>query len=409
MTITYLHQYFKFPNESGGTRSYDLAKRFAANGHKVEVVTTTSDVSYKTSEKWTTINRDGITVHYIYIPYDNQLSYLDRIIVFIKFMYQSTFKCLSIKSDCILATSTPLTIGIPALINKWKSKTPYIFEVRDVWPEVVIAVGAIKNKLVQKLLYKLEKTIYNNASAIVPLSSDMKHSIVSRYPNLQNKEIKVIENISEIDRFNTENLPSKSFLKEKGIPEGKFAVLYAGTFGTVNGIDYVIELAEKTISIDPNIIYILIGSGQKKDEVIEQAQDKNVLNKNVFILDSISKKDLPFIYSEIQMGSSFVTNIPELWANSANKFFDTLAAAKPILINYGGWQKEVIETDNVGYVLPPILNDESISDFVKYTQNKHLHSIQQKNALEKAKSDYSLDVATNKYIAILNNIQNNNV
>ena len=97
------------------------------------------------------------------------------------------------------------------------------------------------------------------------------------------------------------------------------------------------------------------------------------------------------------MGSSFVIPIQELWANSANKFFDTLAAGRPILINYKGWQKDVIINEKIGYVLPSILNDKSIKEFILYTKNEISYTIQKKNTLTVAKDFYSLEVALSKY------------
>lgn len=162
MTILYLHQYFKFPSEQGGTRSYDLATTFVAQGHKVIVVSATSDSQYNNGRLWNVVHRDGVEVHYVYMPYNNSMSYLQRMWVFFKFLWLTSFKALAIKADLVLATSTPLTIGIPALVKKWFGRTPYIFEVRDVWPEAVIAIGAIKNKWMQKMLYWFEKLIYKN-------------------------------------------------------------------------------------------------------------------------------------------------------------------------------------------------------------------------------------------------------
>jgi glycosyltransferase involved in cell wall biosynthesis len=397
MRILYLHQYFKFPNESGGTRSYDLATGFVASSHLVEIITATSDEKYKTGKRWVQIEQKGLIVHYIYLPYGNHLSYFQRSLVFFQFLWFSTFKLFSLKGDIVLATSTPLTIGIPALLKKWVHKTPFVFETRDVWPEAVIAIGALKNKTMQKLLYKLESVIYNNAAAIVPLSVDMKHSIVSRYPILVAKPIEVIENISEINRFQNGYNKGVSVLKGKIGFQPRFAILYAGTFGRVNGIDYVIALAEKLIFIDSTIVFVLIGDGAEKKSIIKEAEDKKVLNKNVFILDSVSKQELPQLYFECSMGSSFVIPIKELWANSANKFFDTLAAGKPILINHKGWQKEVITKKNIGYVLPEELSDKVVAAFASYTQNATLIKTQQEKSIQIAKENYDLDVAVLKY------------
>lgn len=403
MKLIYLHQYFKFPSETGGTRSYDLASSFLKKGIKITVVSSTSDSKYKSNKRWTVIDKEGLNIHYIYLPYGNHLSYFKRIVVFFKFLWFSTFRLLKLKGDLVLATSTPLTIGIPALIKKWFSNTPYVFEVRDVWPEAVIAIGAIKNKWMQKILYWLEKLIYKNASAIVPLSTDMQKSIVSRYPQFKEKTSIVIENIAEVNRFQNEAVID---LKEIIGFKPRFSVLYAGTFGKVNGIHKVIELAKKTLLMDNQLVYILIGSGADKENIIDLARKSEVLNKNVFIFDPIKKEELPLWYNAVSMGSSFVIDIPELWANSANKFFDTLAASKPILINHEGWQAEKIRNNNVGYVLPFHISNEVAEAFVKYTQDAELLGIQRQNALSLAINNYSLEVATKKYLQIFKTLNN---
>ena len=405
MKILYIHQYFKFPNESGGTRSFDLAQGFVLSGHQIEMITSTSDEKYKTGQRWVKVEQNGLVVYYIYLPYGNHLSYLQRTKVFFQFLWFSSLKLLSLNGEVVLATSTPLTIGIPALLKKWFHGTPFIFEARDIWPEAVIAIGALENKILQKVLYRLESIIYKNAAAIVTLSKDMKHSIVSRYPQFNTKTITVIENISEINRFQNGYSKYISVLKEKIGFQPRFTVLYAGTFGRVNGIDYVIKLAEKILPIDSSIVFVLIGDGAEKKAIIQEAIDRTVFNKNVFILNSVAKQDLPQLYYECNMGSSFVIPIRELWANSANKFFDTLAAGKQILINHEGWQKDIIINENIGYVLPEFINDNTVEDFVKYTRrDKYFIIEQQENSLEAAKEYYALEVAIKKYNKIFNEI-----
>lgn len=404
MKLLYLHQYFKLPNERGGTRSYDLAKSFALKGHLVDIITSTSDEVYKTNKRWTVVERDGICVHYVYLPYDNGMSYAKRALVFLQFLYFASIKALNIESDVVLASSTPLTIGIPALIKKWRHKTPFVFEARDVWPEAVIAIGAVKNKMMQKVLYGLEKLIYKNAVAIVPLSVDMKASIDRRYPQYKHKTDVVIPNISEINRFQQKDLKNDIIEKTIGFSP-RFSVLYAGTFGRVNGIDYVIKLAKQTLNLDPQLVYILLGKGVMKESVRQQAEKEGVLGKNVFILESVTKNDLPDWYASASMGSSFVIDIKELWANSANKFFDTLAAAKPVLINHEGWQAETIRDKNIGYVLPVEINQKAAIDFVEYTRNESLYEEQCRNALQLAKEEYSLEVAVERYEGILNKVK----
>lgn len=405
MKILYIHQYFALPTNSGGTRSYDLAKEFVDNGYEVEIITTSKNMSVELKEKWGFMETDKIKIHILKLHYDNSMTTIQRIIVFWKFLWHVSFKILKLNGDLVIATSTPLTIGIPALIKKWIHKTPFIFEVRDVWPEAVIAIGAIRNKFFHKILFWLESLIYKNADAIIPLSVDMKKSITSRYKSLS-CPITVIENISELNRFQTGYDPKISILQTSIGFKPRFAILYAGSFGKVNGISYVIQLATKLLPIDPTIVFVLIGFGAEKDNIIKLAKNNNVLNKNVFILNPISKNELPQFYYEIQMGSSFVIPIKELWANSANKFFDTLAAGRPMLINHDGWQKEILTQNNAGFILPhdlKVIDENILMDFVQYTKDQNLQERQQENALKLAQN-FSLEQASSKYITVFNSI-----
>ena len=149
MRIIYLHQYFNTPDMPGSTRSYELAKRLVKNGHQVMMITSKRDAHQKLSMRWT--NEDGIQVCWIPVSYSNKMGFFRRIISFISFSIQSAKVCLSINADLLFATSTPLTIAIPGIyFSKIKNK-PMVFEVRDLWPEIPIALGALKSRLTIKL------------------------------------------------------------------------------------------------------------------------------------------------------------------------------------------------------------------------------------------------------------------
>lgn len=397
MRLLYIHQYFCFPEQSNGTRSYDLATSFVRRGIDVCVISSdTQNIQRK--ERWHVFERDGIKFYMLNCPYNNSMSFGLRIKSFLKFMWFATVKTLQINCDCVLATSTPLTIAVPALIRKWIKGTPFIFEVRDVWPEVPIKMGFIKNRLAIKLLYWFEKLVYKNSFAIVPLSSGMNRSIKERYPNTKSF---VIPNISEINRFAKveQKIHIPFEIKDKKI------VLYAGTFGIVNGLKYVVNLAAETSKLDNNVVYLLFGSGKEKDDVIEYAKEKGVLDKTVYICNPVSKQDLPYLYSIASVGSSFVIDCPVLWDNSANKFFDTLAAGRPVLINHEGWQAETIRKNDIGFVLPPKVTEKVAKQFVSYMNDSVRLGKQGENAINLAKKEYCLEVAVDRYLSILNKIR----
>lgn len=401
MRILYIHQYFNIPQQSGGTRSYDLASQFAINGHQVILITTTRQkFDFPGKKRWNIAVIDGIEVHALRNDYSNKMSVLRRIISFLEFAVFSSIHILKLKADVVLATSTPLSVAIPALIKKWIHKTPFIFEVRDVWPEAPIALGVIKGKMAIKISCWFERYIYKNAAAIVALSTDMRNSIVKRCKQVP--EITVIPNISEVRRFesarsgNAESLPSKKI------------VLYAGSIAKVNNIEYVVKLAEALLPIDNSIVFHVYskGKGSQFESVKAMAVEKGLLGVNFFLKDTVSKNDLPDIYRECTVASSFVANIPELWANSANKFFDTLAAGKPIIINHEGWQAEEIRKYNIGFILDS--NEDNLQrtaeKFVRYLNNRSLLSLQGQNAYNLAKEKYSLTVALSNYEKILEKI-----
>jgi glycosyltransferase involved in cell wall biosynthesis len=195
MKILYLHQYFKTPDEPGGTRSYWIAKELIKNGYQVTMITS----SLKFSEEIRKIYIDGIEVIYIRVDYEQSMNPMKRVNAFLKFMFRSLIIAIKQKNvDLVIATSTPLTIGIPALILKWFKNIPFIFEVRDLWPEAPIQLGIIKNRWLILAAHFLEKTIYKNASHVIALSPGMQEGVL-KY--LNKEKVTMIPNMAKIDIF----------------------------------------------------------------------------------------------------------------------------------------------------------------------------------------------------------------
>lgn len=398
MKLLYIHQYFTFPEGSSGTRSYDLSKEFVKKGIDVTVITSGRAPGSDPSQKWSYMEREGIKLWMIENEYSHMMPIRQRIKSFLKFSRQASKKAIELDADVVLATSTPLTIAIPAIRKKKRSKIPFVFEIRDVWPEGPIQQGYVKNKFLIWLLRKIEKYIYNRADYLVPLSTGMKADILTR---VDVKNMEVIPNISELDRFEHYEDCDIDFDFT-----GKKVVLYAGTLGPVNDIMYVAKLAQRTLPLAPWLCYLIIGNGQQKEEIVKYCKDNDILNKNIFFHNPIRKNDLPSVYSKVAMGSSFVWDYKIKWDNSANKFFDTLAAGKPVLINYQGWQADVIRENQCGYVLPYRPTDDDVKAFVDYMSNDVLLEQQGKNARVKAE-DYSLPVAVEKYMHVFDEVLKN--
>ena len=344
MKIVYLHQYFNTPAMSGGTRSYEMARRLVDAGHEVHIVTSWRDETER--KDWYITNESGVNVHWLPLPYSNHLSYFARIKVFFKFALAASRKAANLDADIVFATSTPLTIAIPGAFAAKKSKVPLVFEVRDLWPEMPIAIGAIRNPFIKFAARRLELWAYARSSAVVALSPGMKDGII-RSGYAANK-IGVIPNGCDIDVFTTTEKRGERLALKHSWPDGQLVLLYAGTFGKINSVSYMVHLAEEMLRINSNVIFVMVGDGAEKAKVTALARSRGVLGVNMFIEDKIPKKDMPHLLAHATMASNLVIDIPEAQANSANKFFDSLAAGKPIFINHGGWMHDLIKKHECG-------------------------------------------------------------
>lgn len=322
----------------GSTRSFEFAKRLAKNGHEVVIIT--SERSEKKGTKTYEENIEGFKVHWIPVEYSNHMSFSSRIFAFLKFAFLSTKISLSVKSDIVFATSTPLTIALPAIIYSKIKRVPYVFEVRDLWPELPIAMKAISNPISIWLAKLLERVAYANASAIVALSPGMREGIVSK--NYPQNRVCVIPNCCDMDKFKVDSEESIKFTENYSYTKNKKVVLYAGTLGLINGVESLVMIAKELEKISKDICIMIVGDGSEKNKTVELAKKLSVYNKNIFFENPLNKNEVPKLFSIADATTSLFINKPEMRANSANKFFDALAASKPLIINYGGWHNDLI-------------------------------------------------------------------
>lgn len=397
MKIIYLHQYFTSPDMSGGTRSYEMAKRLVAKGHDVHIVTTCREPTQNIG--WFETDCDGIKVHWLPLPYANQMSFLKRLSAFFRFAIQASVKAASIKADIIFATSTPLTIAIPAVAASRWQKIPMVFEVRDLWPETPIAMGVLRNSVLCRLAYLLEKWAYRNSDAIVALSPGMRDGVVDcGYPG---HKVAVIPNSSDNELFTVPAEMGAYFREQRYWLGNRPLLVYAGTFGHVNGAAYLVRIAQKLLINAPEVRVLMIGGGIELNSVKKLAIDLGVYEKNIFFEESIPKNKMPELMSAADMSTSLVIDIPELHKNSANKFFDTLAASRPVLINHGGWMADLINMHKCGLVTYGLSIDEAACQITAHLTNKSVLLEMGANAKTLACRQFDRDILAEQLDAVL--------
>ena len=397
MKILYLHQYFKTPSEPGGTRSYWMAKALINNGHEVTMISS-KDLKDKKKE---VINIDGIQVVYLNEKYDQKMSIFRRLKSFLGFVWKSSLEAKIYKNtDLVIATSTPLSIGIPALFLKWFRKIPYVFEVRDLWPEVPIQMGAIKNPLLVWLTRLFEKTIYKNAKHIIALSPGMQEGVVKYMPQ---KKTSMIPNMAKKDEFwpREKNLELE---KKLGLNSDSFKIIHFGALGLANGANTIVETA-KFFKGDDTVEFLFVGGGATEEQLHQECQ-KYKLN-NVKFLGRFPMKETSEIVNLCDVSIVSFKDLPILYTNSPNKLFDSLSAGKPIIVNSAGWTKEMVEKYNCGYYVNPN-NPEELVEKIKFLQRNPQTIIQMgTNARKLAEDKYDKSILSKQFAGIIEDINVN--
>lgn len=396
--ILYLHQYFHSPSMVGSTRSYEMAKRLVSAGHEVHVVTSWRGTSAPSQKGWFTEVIDGIHVHWLPVPYSNKMKFWERLLAFFRFALSAGKQAIREGGDIVFATSTPLTIAIPAVRCAKALRIPLVFEVRDLWPEMPIAIGALKNPIAIWLARRLERYAYQNSEKVIALSPGMKRGVEQQgYPG---ENVLMIPNSADLDRFAPGNAAPAEFLAERPELVGRPIALYAGTLGTVNGVGYLADVASFARQKGSDICFVIVGDGNDENAVRSRATELGVLNANLFMYDSISKSEIASAFSAATVVFSVFIDLPEMRSNSANKFFDGLAAGKPIAINYGGWHADLIDQEGIGINLGTEPR-EAANKLIEAVGSADLLNQMGANSLSLAKREFSRDKLALQLEAVL--------
>ena len=398
MRIVYIHQYYCNPTMTGGIRSYEQARRLVAQGHTVHVITT--DITPgKRSLGWRRTDDDGIQVHWFSVPYSNNMSFARRLRAFAEFMVLAAAKATALKADLVFATSTPLTVAVPGVIAAKLRRTPFVFEVRDLWPEVPIEMGVLRNPLARRLAGALANFAYRNAEEVIALSPGMAAGVTARRPGTRTT---VIPNAADLALFDVAPDAVQRFRDEHRWLGDRPLIVYTGALGAVNGVEYLVRAARKMGETDPDAQVLIVGHGKEWDDTLALAREYGLLDRTVHMWEKVPKADLPVILGAATMSSSFVRPIRGLWDNSANKFFDALAASRPIAINYGGWQADLLRESGAGLVLDPENTDDAAGQLVRHLRDELWLKRAREAAHRLAVEQFSRDLLFARFEEVLN-------
>ena len=395
MKVLYYHQHFSTPKGSTGTRSYEFAKKLINNGHSVTIICGSywiadTGLSGKFIDGKRSGAVDGINIIELELNYSNANSFIKRTFIFFQYSFKGIKIALKDDYDMLFATSTPLTAALPGIFSKLIRRKPFIFEVRDLWPELPKAMGIITNPIVLKLIDILETISYKSASACIGLSPGIVDGIHKKTPK---KNIAMIPNGCDLNLVNN--------VRKKENDE-KFKAVFAGAHGYANGLDAVLDAAKILLQKGVDDIQIqFIGDGVLKPKLSQRIEDENI--NNCKFIDPMPKADLfTYLRKNADIGLMILDNIPAFYyGTSPNKFFDYITLGLPVLNNYPGWLAEMITKNKCGMAIKPG-DSEVFAEALITLKNDNKSLIQMgQNARQLAVSKFDRNKLSDRFVDFL--------
>jgi glycosyltransferase involved in cell wall biosynthesis len=388
--VLILHQHFNTPAKGGALRSYYLATALAANGFQVTVITAHNQREYQQE------NIEGIDVHYLPIAYDNRFGFFARSWSFLKYVRESVNLAQRFRDvDYCYAISVPLTVGLAAMWIKMRYKIPYIFEVGDLWPEAPIQLGFINNFVFAQALYALEKRIYKSAHAVVALSPSIKSAIEKKVPG---KTVHLIPNMADCDFYKPE-IKNAALEHQYGV-HGKLVVSYIGAIGVANGLDSFLECVNASRKAQLPVHFFMCGDGAELERLKGHAQTIGL--SNLTFLDFRNRDGVKELLNITDATFISFKQVPILETGSPNKLFDGLAAGKLIIINFGGWLKQEIESMQCGFYYNPQQPTEFVKKLSAYLYEGGLLERAQMAARKLGEEKYSRERLSKEFVRVFN-------
>ena len=334
----------------GGTRSYEFARRFAARGHEVTMVTAASSTD-RGREELDELEVVEVRAGFSDYVRGTALSYPRRALRFVHFALAATATVLRRRRpDVIYATSPPLTMALPAVAASLRHRAPLVFEVRDLWPEAPIQIGALRNPLLQRLARALERFVYRRAAHVIALSPGMRDGVIAA--GVSPEKVSMVPNASDLELFSPA-LDGGEVRERLGLGD-RFVCSYFGTMGEANDLSMVVEAAALLRErgrgggeAGAGIAFVLHGDGKRRPELEELARERGA--DNVVFSDPIPDKDsIARLAAASDACMTIYKDVPILATCSPNKLFDTFAAGRPAVVNMDGWQRELVEENEAG-------------------------------------------------------------
>lgn len=397
MKILFLTDNFPPEVNAPATRTYEHCKEWVKKGAEVTVITCFPNFpegkvydGYKNKR----IQRetiDGIKVIRVYTYITANEGFVKRIFDYMSFMIAAFLAGLTVKTDVIVATSPQFFTAISGRwLSFWKRK-PWIMEVRDLWPESITAVGAVKRNAAIRFFEWLEKRMYKTASRIVVVTDSFAQTIIEKH-GIDARKISIIKNGANLDLYKPTS-KNNSLIDELGL-KNKTIIGYIGTHGMAHGLDFILNAAQNIQ--DDTVHFLLIGSGAKRKELLQLKEDLNL--QNVTMLEAIPKEKVKDYLSILDIGLVNLKKSDTFLSVIPSKIFELAAMHKPILLGVEGESAKIIRDYNAGETFEP----ENEADlFIKIQLLKDRSS---NFGFDKLTTDFDRKILASRMLELINSV-----
>lgn len=358
MKILLIHQMYLEKNDGGGSRFNEMTRLWGEKGHEITVVA--GMVHYASGKKqdrykgkWTFWDRsfyENVDVLRCHVSESYNSSFLGRLWAYFSFVFSSIYGILfktKEEFNIIVVTSPPLFVAITAVVVSFIKRVPYVFEVRDLWPESAIDTGVLTNKWIIKFAYWFEMKVYKRAQSINVLTPAFRTKLIEK--GVPENKIFFIPNAADFTIADSLNNFDHLAFKEKLGLKDKFVITYVGAHGVANHLIQLLDAAE--LLKNTNVVFQLIGGGMQKEFLIQQKESRGL--DNVIFRESVPKNEVfKYIFAS-DMGASVLKKVDAFKTIYSNKTFDYMSCKKPILLAIDGVSRTLIEEADCGVYVEP--------------------------------------------------------
>lgn len=366
MRIVFLSHYFPPEVNAPASRTYEHCAEWVRAGHEVTVVTCAPNhprgVLYDGYEnRWFQAQSlSGIQVIRLWTYLSPNEGFLRRTLNYVSYMFSVVLAIPRLpKPDVVISTSPQFFNGLAGYFVSRLKRAPWVLEIRDLWPDSILAVGAIKNRTIIRVLEMLEMFAYRKAELIVPVTDAFKQYMIQK--GIDAEKISVIKNGVNLQLFQPNDQSSSvtnELSRELGL-EGRFVAAYVGTHGMAHHLDTILDAA--AIIDNKDILFLMVGDGAERARLLGK-RDKMGL-KNVVMLEQLPKARMPALWSLTNLSLVVLKRSDTFKAVIPSKIFESMAMEVPIILAVEGESQAIIEESGAGICVQPE-SAEQLSDAV---------------------------------------------